>query len=334
MSEVWISAAEAYDRISRVIPFRAAEAICSRAFDGLIAARARLLVIGEKRAEEAAVPREFWWAKGQAALEQKWVSGDFETWIDNRIQCRAYGVQFREIDIEAMLPTTGRVRKVQPAGQGNFAPAARCVAELRDSLGCTKEEAGRHILRFCRAGLIDSRCQNIWWEVTDRYGPSEHDEDHVTVPEWFWEHCSQGSAAILNWDTGSFAGRGLVNGELHKVRIKGVEFDVSGIIDLEFMLKREPEPVVDDEPKGADQVAKPSVAGGRPRSEKWIDWVAELAAYIHFNGIPTGEGVEGQDALIAAIDQKLIDAGREGLSRSTVQPIVRAVLGRLRSAEN
>lgn len=334
MTEVWITAAEAYDRVNQHIPLRAAGAICSRAFDGLIQARARLLIIGDDRSEDASVPQRFWWAKGRAALTQKWPTGDFDTWINERIHCRAYGVEFLESDIDAMLPKQKPASKLRPAERGNFSPAARCVAELQKSLMCTKEAAAEHILRFCRAGLIETRCSSIWWEVDDALRSSEHEDEHVAIPSWFWDRCSTGPDAILNWNSGTLAGRGRVEGKLHKVRIKGAEFDVGGIIDLEVMLKSEGDSGVLSNDEQGEQASKPGTASGRPRSEKWIDWTAELVAHLYFNGLPEGDGVEGQDALIAAVDERLMARGLDGPSRSTVQPIARATLLLLRSAEN
>ena len=339
MNEEWISAAEAYDRVGRVNPFRAAEAICSRAHDGIIVAKAHVLFLGDQRLEDADVPAYFWWAKANAALTQKWPSGDFSTWIDNQLHCRAYGVTFRENDIEAMLPS-GRTSKskLNPAVGGNYASAAHCVDELCHQLGCTKQEAAAHIARFCRARLIEARCGRFWCEVTDRYGANEEESSHVAIPAWFWEHCAMGPDAILDWQSGTFAGRGRIDGDLHKVRIKGAEFDVSGIIELEAMLREQdngdvqkPVPATGTRP---DTPTEPGARGGRQKSEKWADWIAELVSYIHEEGIPNGSGAEGQDAVIGAVDERLAAQGFESLSRTTVQPVVRAALVRLRSAGN
>jgi hypothetical protein len=56
MDEEWIHASEAYERVQAHIPYRAAEAICERAHDGLIAARAERLILGEKVIEPASPP--------------------------------------------------------------------------------------------------------------------------------------------------------------------------------------------------------------------------------------------------------------------------------------
>jgi len=339
MDDKWISAAEAYDRVGKVNPFRAAEAICSRAHDGIITARAHMLILGDRRIEDANVPADFWWARGHAALTQKWASGDFETWIDSRIHCRAYGVTFLERDIEAMLPP-GRTVKVQQgaSGSGNFASASRCIDELCKQLDCNEREAAEHIIRFCRARLVESRCASFWCEVTDRYGANEEELSHVAIPAWFWEHCASGREAILDWQAGTFAGRGYVDGEMHKVRIKGAEFDVAGIVELEAMLRNQEQ----SNRAKADAASRlppslpsePIARGGRPKSENWTNWIAELVSYIHEEGIPAGSGVEGQDAIIGAIEQRLLGRDLECLGRSTVQSAVRAVLVRLRSAEN
>lgn len=161
--------------------------ICRRARDGLITAHARVLLWGQERYEDVAVPKEFWWAGGEAALDQYWEPGDFETWIGNRTHCRAYGVTFLRSEVEAMVP--------------------------------------------------------------------------------------------------------------HKIETE-------------------------------------ETRGGRKRSEQWNDWIVALADQIHNGGIPPGSAAEGQDQLIADIDARLVKRGLEGPARSTVQPVVRAILLRLRQAEN
>ena len=78
--------------------------------------------------------------------------------------------------------------------------------------------------------------------------------------------------------------------------------------------------------KGAQSVR------GRRMSRLWPDWVAELVLHLHENGFPEGEGASGQDALIAAVEDKLAQRNREAPSRTTVQEAVRAVLVRYREA--
>lgn len=290
--------------------------------------------MGDKRETDAEVPADFWWARGQAALEQNWSSGDFETWIRDRIHARAYGVMFRESDIEAMTPSARMARKIELPAEGNYAPASQCVDELCKQFGCTIMEAGQHIVRFSRAFLMQGRCSSVWWQVTDRYGAREDERTNVAIPDWFWENCASGPDAILDWKSGTFAGRGIVDGEMHKVRIRGAEFDIDGIVDLEAMLRNQSEVESDTRDSVPPDNPQTSPQGGRPKSEKWSHWIAELVSYIHDEGIPGGSGVEGQDAIIGSVDERLIARGLEGLGRSTVQPVVRAVLLRLRSAEN
>ena len=100
--ENWISAYEARNMV------RAAKistnAICKRAYDGLVKARAVRFVQGSAVVSGAEIPKELWWARGEAALTQDWETGDFETWFSGQLHLRAFGVEFRRIDIESMLP--------------------------------------------------------------------------------------------------------------------------------------------------------------------------------------------------------------------------------------
>ena len=334
MEDEWISAAEAHKRLFKLHHLRTAEAICSRAADEILVAKAQTLLWGNERFSDKEIPSVFWWARGNTALSQNWQAGDFETWIDSRVHCRAYGVTFHEGDIAAMLPSTRGSRGVDRSAGTNFATARECVAELVEQLKIDPAQVQRHIQRHCRGRLIEGQCDEIWWEVKDRYGPTEYTDQQVAIPAWFWEHCASNPDAILDWQSGTFSGRGSIDGETYSVRIRGAKFDVAGIIDLESLLASEsnPKPKQSSDVSNAAPVTKSAEpSGGRRRSENWSDWIAELTAYIHEEGIPAGSGVEGQDSLIAAIDERLRG---EGLSRSTVQPVVRAVLKRLRSAGN
>lgn len=82
MAEQWIDAETALRVVASVSDTRSAvRAICIRAHDGIIDARAKLFVAGDRRTANAKIPPGFWWAKGEAALDQNWVTGDFSTWI-------------------------------------------------------------------------------------------------------------------------------------------------------------------------------------------------------------------------------------------------------------
>jgi hypothetical protein len=330
--EEWIHASEAYARV-QVHILRAGEAICERAHDGLIAARAERLLLGKKVVEPANIPQEFWWARGRAALKAKWPSGDFETWIDHEIHCRAYGVEFARKDIERMLPPTRSVDFARSA-PGNYAPAAQCRAEVMQSLKCSGSIAEQLILRHATAGLLIGRCSEIRWSEKDRYGTNDYQETNVEIPEWVWEECLEGEGVLLDWVAGAFVGRGVVNENDVKVRLTDVEFEVAGVVRLERAerARQEGEAGVPESTLGGSG----NVAGaerGRRLSELWRPWVAELVAYIHANGLPAGVGSQGQEELIKAIEEAFAQRGEETLSRSTAQPVVQAVLDRLRAAE-
>jgi hypothetical protein len=103
--EEWISAARALTLIKPAMTgFIAKKTICIRAHNGLIRSRAQRYMQGKTTLDNYDVPPQFWWAEGELALEQNWVTGDFETWIDQRHHLKAFGVSFLRADLEKMLP--------------------------------------------------------------------------------------------------------------------------------------------------------------------------------------------------------------------------------------
>ena len=118
--EEWVSAAEALKRAQAVMSLYAApRAICSRAKAGLIKTKAKKLLWGKESLDDMEIPPDFWWAEGEAALEQNWSSGDFDTWIDQRIHVQAYGVVFSEAGVEALVGPARSARSKVPVAAAN-----------------------------------------------------------------------------------------------------------------------------------------------------------------------------------------------------------------------
>lgn len=328
----WLPAAESLRRVSQIMTeYQARHAIADRAHDGLVRARAVRFVKHRETIDDVELPREFWWAGAHEALEQNWPAGDFSTWINHNWHWKAYGVRFSRGDIEAMLPQRERMAfaRMEP---GNYAPAATCLRELQSTLGCDQATAEQLILRSCRAGLIPSRCAHIQCRVRDRYGEDENEDINVAVPQWFWEECLDGEGTVLNWKTGRFAGNGIVDGDEHKVILSNVEFQVGAIVELEGT-EAHTHALSPSDSTGTQNVAIEKKRGPK-LSAVWRTWVAELVAHVHDKGLPEGVGSQGQEELIKAVADALAARGEETLGRSTVQPVVQAVLDRLRSADN
>lgn len=107
----WVRAAEAVAMLKPILAeYSARLRICERAHGGLIRARAEQFHQGQRVLHNHDIPKEFWWAEGHEALEQDWASGDFSTWIEHRIQLKAFGVTFARADIQKLLPSSGQLK--------------------------------------------------------------------------------------------------------------------------------------------------------------------------------------------------------------------------------
>ncbi len=80
---------------------------------------------------------------------------------------------------------------------------------------------------------------------------------------------------------------------------------------------------------GADE---PKSSRGRSAAKWWPDFAEELALTVYMEGIPEGAGHEGQSELLDKVLTRLSAAGKPEPGRATVQPVINAVLARIRSA--
>jgi hypothetical protein len=271
--------------------------------------------------DDVDVPAEFWWARGEAALEQNWSTGDFETWLDRQIYCRAYGVTFREADIAAMLRGAVRPELTKAHGlSGTFADASRCVAEIVETTKRGASAIQQEILRHCRARLIGARCATFHDEVTDRYGKEIVEEENIVIPQWFWDHCVDHEDVVL----------GTVDGHQHRVRMTGVQFEVARIVDLESLLvdatggaiTTTPEAPQTDSAESTECVAK----RGRKATYDW-----EAAVTKIWGAIYRGELIPDNQADIEKAFQRLLSRGDKEPSESTVRPFASRIWNELQT---
>lgn len=112
----WIGAAQAVELLTPLLKSThiTQKTICVRARNGLIRSRAEQLQADQSILKTHTVPAEFWWAEGEAALRQNWRTGDFDTWIDQEVHLRAFGVKFLRTDVQKLIPP-GSVELVLPS---------------------------------------------------------------------------------------------------------------------------------------------------------------------------------------------------------------------------
>lgn len=132
----WLSASETYSRILTATSSHNTHiAIAQRAHAGLLRAKALMMIVGQNRKSNSEVARHFWWAGGHAALKQDWQTGDFETWVDERLHLRALGVSFHLGDLQKCFPDVFKPDLTKSASTDSVAgKAGRPAAEWWDDL--------------------------------------------------------------------------------------------------------------------------------------------------------------------------------------------------------
>lgn len=158
-------------------------------------------------------------------------------------------------------------------------------------------------------------------------------EQDGSIPLRFWSHLLEirmrpsGSSNWIDWVPGDFQfswsdGLAECDAAAHGVQIRKDDLDALQLPDFDLSGSVSGQPI-------APQVAK----GGRPNATWWPDFAQELAIYLYENGLPDGEGRDGQSTVFDAIDSALEVRGIK-IGRSTAMPVIGNVIERLRSSKN
>ena len=272
MPPQWISAQKARTILAEVNGQRLAElAICRSAHIGTLKSRARVLTSGVKSSSEELIPKEFWWAEGDAALTQDWAVGDFETWIDRRWHIKALGVEFNFIDLrEALEPERAAIvaRELSVAGNPSWMTANAARRFMYDNLGHPPASAGSLLIEQCRLGFVAARAV-VWQQAfPDPDADSwEFEERERDIPLWFWDQFCSSPGSAQDWTNGKFSGRGASPKGYRSITLSGVHFSR---LALEL---------TDD--RKSVQIAAKSGSPGRPPAAFWDDLWNHIWAQIY-----------------------------------------------------
>lgn len=311
MAHEWIKANLAREYVAEgLLDYSAPRRICERAHAGLIAAKAERIIWQGKEEHNKLIGKGFWWAEGRKALEQDWQSGDFSTWLDNRIQVKAFGVSFDFVPLTELVPAelqASAMRKISVVGSENWISAS----DLHRMMSAKGGPFAAKLLEACQLGQIAGRAMRARRLKDGRstqpdypiWGAIEWD-----VPIYFWREFATSNNANVDWRLDKFSGRGGNNQGFETIELQGVYFHRSGLANLGLPSETE-----------AIKAPVPSVRGRKPIH----DWPAATLAV--FGSIYRGEL---QPECQADVERALIDHLTKGdaiPSESTVRPYARRI---------
>jgi hypothetical protein len=310
MQEFWIAARTALALLEPHGGHSVRYAICKRAHAGLLKSKAKLLIVGKQRHENAILPEIFWWAEGQQALEQNWTTGDFETWIEQTSHLRAFGVQFDFAGLREMLPAEAGVaaaRQLSVANDSEWVSAKAARRFMYERLGSNPTTAGAELIEQCKLGFVAARAVLAQRGEGTQFTSSDFGQREWDIPQWFWLNFTKAGASVQDWDRAVFSGRGRSpEGVSQYLRLSGVYFAKSS---LEALI----------EPDVANRAERPN-KGGRPRKEWWDDlWCAVWGNIVHGELTPTNQA-DIEKAMLDWVERR-----GETVAESTVKPMARKV---------
>lgn len=302
MAEHWIAARTACDIA------RSAFVLCERLHAGLLVARAKFLQLGEHCSQNAIVPKEFWWAKGHAALEADWDTGDFTTWINDSIECRALGVEVGLSGLSELLPFEERAvlaRSLSVAGNEKWITAREARRLATVEFGINPANSGAAIMEVGRLGFIAARATFAQGSTPGQSSLDwDWEEREWDIPNWFWNEFTLTGTSLQDWEIGRFSGTGLSSRGREAITLSGVYFFRESLTALG--------------PSTADPQSTTAHSPHRKGRKPTYDW--EAATTETWGEIFRGEFVPKTQAEIEKKLQARLSVGDNGPSESTVRP--------------
>ena len=192
----------------------------------MLTGKAKLFCSDNEQKSDCIIPAKFWWARGGAALEQDWKAGDFSTWLDQKIELRAFGVEFELDGVLTLLPIERRplvARSLSVDSNPDWL-ATRVALELIVELEKTYAQAAmRRLIQLCSLGFVAARAVQMT-RRRDKHAAILSVEREWDVPTWFWREIASSSNARIDWALGSFGGTGYVDRQYIRVDLTGVHF--------------------------------------------------------------------------------------------------------------
>jgi hypothetical protein len=316
MQRYWVPASKTLSLVASALQsdFGAIVAICERAHAGLVQVKAELFTAGTDRHEDALLPTNFWWAEGQEALQQDWVRGDFSTWLDNKIELKAFGTQFDFEGIRSLMTpqsAAAAAREMSVASNSDWISASEARRFAYENLDVNPVGAGSPIIDQCRLGFVPARSVLMQRRRSSQSNGWNLEVREWDIPIWFWEEFTKVGASDQDWGRGVFSGRGWALGDSLFISLTGVYFERASL-----------EAMVPGQATSSD--APRANKGGRPRKEWWDDLWCSLWGDVYRGDFQPRNQAEIERKMIEWVE----DTG-ESVSESTVKPLARKMFAEL-----
>jgi|GEM_PF-1388135 len=318
MTDHWISAHAALALVATQTESKhlAQIAICTRAHLGVLRSKAAAITSGNDILQIREVPSKFWWAEGYEALEQNWNIGDFSTWIDKRIELKAFGVSFEMDGILEMLPVERRgraARDLSVSGNPDWVSAHEARRMAFGPSDMQSVGAEQVLIDQARLGFLPARA--VLMQVAQGDNPDEeaNEQREWDIPVSFWISLLADNDSWQDWTRGGFAGRSQSPFRHRRITLTGVYFSRDAV---EAAFRPTARPDAPAEPKPA--------AGGRPPAAYWDEMWCAICGRIYRGELQPKRQADVENAML----DWLAARGHEP-SSSTVRPRARQLFAEL-----
>lgn len=286
-------------------------AIIERANAGIIAAKAKKLILDDKEEYVRRIPPPFWRTDDlNDDLHEDWERGDFQRRDRYQVEEQAFDVSFDFLALSELVPShlqAQAMRQISLSSDQDWISARdlhRLMFELHNPA-----KAGLAVVEACQLGHIAGRAERMTGEESS--GPSKLDPASRygalawDIPLWFWRDFIN-DASTQDWSLNKVNGDGYRERRRIKLELQGVHFHRSGLVNLGLEASGEPE-------------TRPAKSG-RKHTYDWPSACLAIFGEIHRGDLKPESQADIERALISHLSR-----GDKQPSESTVRPYAKKI---------
>lgn len=218
------------------------------------------------------IPPE-WWKEARISGNHFWNTGDITISVDDG-QPKHAG--WEPASMELLGVKLDPVGFYQTLGDSaiEWVDCANAVSELASRFEIAARVVCKKLADLCAIGHLRAHCGRFERTLDERSDDEPVVEFNVEISPIWWKVCFTHPDAVLDYESGTFSGKGFVDREDYRIKAEGISFEAHGLRAFKILT---------DEDAAGRKLLETTPRGGRRPYDYWEDAVVAVSGQL-FSG--------------------------------------------------